>query len=134
MNILDTPAPTPSRYATAIDFNPAWETTKRHIRSLSEQQGQDADALALHWFDTELDNLLAWQARAIQLELIKNHEGERRYGADHGHTCFSCERHFNCACGFPDQEQGECANCHEGIAPSRNPHFDHSLTLKVRIH
>ena len=47
---------------------PAWGTTKSRIRRMATEQGRDAEALSLHYFDTALDNLLDGK----RIRLIEN--------------------------------------------------------------
>jgi len=96
------------------DFQPINPVTQADILKFCKQLGFDADSLALHWFDNELENLLEWQAQRIYWRL-------RVYRDDHcteTHfiTCFSCSRDFDCFCSDPDHREGECSACHEGIA------------------
>ena len=103
---------------------PAWDITKSRIRRMAGEQGHDPEALALHYFDTELDNLLEWQADQIDRELaqVEREELKRRELAsgEAGH-CFECGVKVS-------ETSSQCGSCKEGIGPTPAT-FDHSITI-----
>ena len=106
------------------DFKPVCQLTKSDVLEFCKQLGFDADALALHWFDNELDNLLEWQAKSIYWALRVYRNDNKPKGETHFATCFSCSRDFVCFCSDPDHEHGECSACHEGIGLRPIPQYD----------
>ena len=111
----------------AWTLKPAWEITKRRIRRMATEQRHDADALALHYFNTELDNLLEWQATEIETELgivereqflaIEQASGELGY-------CFECGIQVS-------ETSAQCGGCKEGIVPQSSYRYDHSLAQQL---
>jgi hypothetical protein len=93
---------------------------------MATEQQRDLDALALHYFDTELDNLLEWQASEIEDELrqIENREREQR-GQASGETGYC----FECGVQLPGNSS-QCGGCKEGI-PHTPPPFDHTAHRKA---
>jgi len=91
---------------------------------MATEQGRDPEALAIHYFDTELDNLLEWQATQIESELaqVEREELKRREWAS-GEVGFCFE------CGVKLRgTSSQCGSCKEGIGPTPAP-FDHSITI-----
>ena len=93
---------------------------------MAGEQGRDPEALALHYFDTGLDNLLEWQASQIENELaqVEREELKRREQAS-GQAGFCFE------CGVKVSEtSSQCGSCKEGLAPAR-AHYDHSQHIQA---
>jgi hypothetical protein len=78
---------------------------------MAGEQGHDPDALALQAFNTELDNLLEWQAREIEkpldevererIQALEQASGELGY-------CFECGIKVGAT-------SVQCGGCKEGI-------------------
>jgi hypothetical protein len=103
---------------------PAWDITKSRIRRMAAEQGHDPEALALHYFDTELDNLLEWQASQIESELaqVEREELKRReLASGQAGFCFECGVKLR-------GTSSQCGSCKEGIGPTPVT-FDHSITI-----
>jgi hypothetical protein len=103
---------------------PAWDITKSRIRRMSAEQGHDPDALALHYFDTELDNLLEWQADQIDRELAQVEREQiaaRELASGEAGFCFECGVKLR-------GTSSQCGSCKEGIAPTPAS-FDHMITI-----
>ena len=108
-------------------YKPAWDTTKSRIRRMAGEQGCDPDALALQYFDAELDNLLVWQAFQIADELaeVKREELKRRALAsgESGH-CFECGVKVS-------ETSSQCGACKEGMRPPQSHSYDHSQAERM---
>ena len=111
---------------------PAWDTTLETIRNWAAEFNQDPDALSLHLFDTELDNLLEWQAMKIYESLFSMRLARNKLPG-HSHICFGCENEFTCFCLHPEHEHGECSSCHEGIGLRPVPQYDYKREGEIRI-
>jgi RNA polymerase-binding transcription factor DksA len=88
---------------------------------MATEQGRDAEALSLHYFDTALDNLLEWQADQIDRELAQVEREQiaaRELASGEVGFCFECGVKLR-------GTSSQCGSCKEGIAPTR-PQFDHS--------
>lgn len=102
-----------------FDFKPVCEATKEEVLDLCKRLGFEADALALHWFDNELDSLTEWQAMRIywNLRVCRNNQK----GEPHFVTCISCSHDFTCSCSDLDHREGKCGPCHEGVTYPSEP-------------
>src|ERR1043165_7155778 len=103
---------------------PAWDITKSRIRRMAAEQGHDPDSLALHYFDTELDNLLEWQASQIESELAQVEREQiaaRELASGEAGFCFECGVKLR-------GTSSQCGSCKEGIGPTPAT-FDHSITI-----
>jgi hypothetical protein len=103
---------------------PAWDITKIRIRRMAGEQGHDPDALALHYFDTELDNLLEWQADQIDREFAQVEREQiaaRELASGQAGFCFECGVKLR-------GTSSQCGACKEGIGPTPAT-FDHSITI-----
>ena len=103
---------------------PAWNTTKSRIRGMATEQGRDAEALSLHYFDTALDNLLEWQADQIDRELAQVEREQiaaRELASGEAGFCFECGVKLR-------GTSSQCGSCKEGIGPTPAP-FDHTITI-----
>ena len=105
---------------------PAWDITKSRIRRMSAEQGHDPEALALHYFDTGLDNLLEWQADQIDRELAqveRQQIAQREQASGEAGFCFECGVKVS-------ETSSQCGSCKEGLAPAR-AHYDHSQHIQA---
>ena len=91
---------------------------------MAGEQGHDPEALALHYFDTELDNLLEWQASQIESELAQVEREQiaaRELASGEAGFCFECGVKLR-------GTSSQCGSCKEGIGPTPAI-FDHSITI-----
>ena len=104
-------------------YKPAWQITKDRIRRMAGEQGHNPEALALHHFDTELDNLLVWQAFQIENELAQVEREQiaaRELASGQAGFCFECG-----ATVGPTSSQ--CGSCKEGLSsPPATPDHSHA--------
>ena len=110
----------------AWTYKPAWETTKSRIRRMAAEQGRDPEALALHYFDTALDNLLEWQATQIERELAQVEREQiaaRELASGQLGHCFECGVKLR-------GTSSQCGSCKEGLAPAR-ARYDHSQHIQA---
>ena len=92
------------------------EYNKKPNQKDGDRARPDPDALALQYFDTELNNLLVWQALQIADELaeVEREELKRRALAsgESGH-CFECGTKVS-------ETSSQCGACKEGYDARRN--------------
>lgn len=116
----------PKHKHPASGYKPAYEHTKIVIRDIAANLERDPDALALHYFDKELDHLLQWQAFEIECELVvaqHNQITEREMASGELGYCFECGRKVS-------PTSAQCGACKEGIPPTPAP-YDHSKHLRA---
>ena len=105
---------------------PAWDITKSRIRRMAGEQSRDPEALALHYFDTNLDNLLEWQADQIDRELAqveREQIRQREQASGEAGFCFECGVKLR-------GTSMQCGGCKEGI-PRTPASYDHSQHLRA---
>ena len=107
-------------------YKPAWQITKDRIRRMAGEQGRDPEALALHYFDTELDNLLVWQAFQIENELAQVEREQiaaRELASGQAGFCFECGAKVGAT-------SSQCGACKEGLSSPPAP-YDHSQAHRM---